>query len=153
MPGQKLFPPRVPAIVATAPDRAEDAALAAREIEIWTTRDGREIPLEDMTNDHVANALRVLTHWRAGLRRTRPEDPVITDLSTAIERFKHLDRDRRRAARRAATGNTGFRPVEDGNLGGHHGDSKPDASPRTATTSSRWPKRPMRPQSGTKVRD
>lgn len=125
MPGPKLFPPRVPAVAATAAHRADDAALAAREIEIWTTRDGREIPLHDMTDDHVANALRVLTQWRTGLRKTRPEDPVISDLSAAIDRFKHLERDRRRAARRAGTVKSG--------------SARPSAN-----GSSRWPGRSMR---------
>jgi len=100
----------------------------AREIELWTTRDGREIPLDEMSDEHVANALRVLSNWRTGVKKVRPDDPVVVDLAAAISRFKQLDRARKRAARKAE-------PQE--------------AVPPTGTTEktarkSQWPKRSMR---------
>jgi hypothetical protein len=75
---------------------------AAREIELWTTRDGREIPLDEMTDVHVANALRVLTAWRRRLVAEGGDDPIVEHLTAAVARFKQLDRDRRRIARRTA---------------------------------------------------
>lgn len=75
---------------------------ANRQIELWTTRDGREIALDEMSDDHVANAVRVLSAWRNGLRKKENSNPaVVADLSAAIERFKRLERDRRRAAKKA----------------------------------------------------
>lgn len=32
--------------------------------EIWTTRDGRKIPVGEMTEDHVRNVLRMILHKR-----------------------------------------------------------------------------------------
>jgi hypothetical protein len=105
------------AVAAAAPAHrpAEDVAAA---LELWTTRDGREIPLDEMSDDHVASAIRVLSAWRNGLRRKArkrkpasddrnppaangPADPILADLDHAIDRFKRLERDRRRLARRA----------------------------------------------------
>ncbi|MFX7874654.1 hypothetical protein ABTK18_19815, partial [Acinetobacter baumannii] len=68
---------------------------ASREILIWTTRDGREIPLEEMSDEHVANAVRVLSLWRARLKRRGGDEAVIGDLKDAIGRFKALQRRRR----------------------------------------------------------
>jgi hypothetical protein len=132
MNGQRRFPPRVPApwhgtggagSSAAEPDTSGDLA---REIELWTTRDGREIPLDDMSDEHVANALRVLSNWRTGVKKIRPDDPVLVDLAAAISRFKQLDRARKRAARKAEPR-----------------DAMPSTTERTARK-SQWPKRPMR---------
>lgn len=76
---------------------------ARHEIELWTTRDGREIPLDEMTDEHVANAIRVLSAWRNGVRRKPDIDPgIVSDLTAAIDRFKRLERDRRRDAKKKA---------------------------------------------------
>jgi G:T-mismatch repair DNA endonuclease (very short patch repair protein) len=92
---------RLPTIVAPAND-AEDTDDVGREIEFWTTRDGREIPLDEMTDEHVANALRVLTVWRARLVKQGSEAPILDHLATAIARFKEIDRSRRRAQRKSS---------------------------------------------------
>jgi hypothetical protein len=82
--------------------RPESVTAAAREAErdilLWTTRDGREIPLEDMTDDHIANAIRVLTLWRARLKKQGSDDPIIKDLAAAVTRFKDIQRRRRKSA-------------------------------------------------------
>ena len=82
--------------------RVDNAAskAAAREILIWTTRDGREIALAEMTDDHVANALRSLKIWRSRVRRRDPQAATLGDLDTAIALFRHLLQQRQRAARR-----------------------------------------------------
>ena len=74
------------------------ARQAEREIALWTTRDGREIPLEDMPDDHVANAVRVLSAWRSRLKKRGGDEEIVADLAAAITRFKSLQRDRRRQA-------------------------------------------------------
>jgi hypothetical protein len=77
------------------PDPVRAAARqAAIEITIWTTKDGREIPLDEMTDDHVANAVRVLTRWRSRLRKLDRTNPTVRDLADAIARFKRLQRRR-----------------------------------------------------------
>ncbi len=82
--------------------RSTGVAYAAREAEreilLWTTRDGREIPLEEMTDDHIANAIRVLTLWRARLKKQGSDDPIIKDLAGAVSRFKDIQRRRRKNA-------------------------------------------------------
>lgn len=79
------------------------ARQAAREITLWTTRDGREIPVDDMSCEHVANAIRVLALWRARLKkRARSgvaiDDGTLRDLTDAIARFKAVRRRRGKAA-------------------------------------------------------
>jgi hypothetical protein len=78
------------------------AGEAARELVLWTTRDGREIPLDDMSDDHIANAIRVLSLWKQRLRKRVCNDPVIEELKLAIVRFKEIERRRRKAASRIA---------------------------------------------------
>ena len=36
---------------------------------IWTTRDGREIPLDELSARHIDNALSVLIPWRGDCRK------------------------------------------------------------------------------------
>ena len=74
------------------------AGAAQREIVLWTTRDGREIPLEDMSDDHIANAVRVLSVWRSRLKKRELDDPIIVELAHAITRFKEIQRRRRKSA-------------------------------------------------------
>ena len=73
------------------------ARAAQREIVLWTTRDGREIPLEDMSDDHIANAVRVLALWRSRARKRDSGDPVVRELADAIDRFKRTQRQRRKS--------------------------------------------------------
>ena len=156
MDGQRLFPPRVPAVRQAQPDDG-DASAAIREIELWTTRDGREIPLDEMSDEHIANAVRVLSKWRSGLKRARPDDPVIGDLDAALDRFKRLERDRRRAAKKSGgdrrSVNPGGTPLSSMESSEAHG--KPASRLKPTRTSepgddrspnrpkSKWPKRSM----------
>ncbi len=82
---------------ARRPDTAEfTARQAQREIVLWTTKDGREIPLEEMTDSHIENAVRVLSKWRAQVRKRDKDNPVIRDLADAIARFKRIMSRRRK---------------------------------------------------------
>ena len=84
---------------ARRPDPLQVAARQAqREITLWTTKDGREIPLDEMTDDHIANAVRVLTVWRSRLTKRDKADPILRDVTDAIERFKRIQRQRRKTA-------------------------------------------------------
>jgi hypothetical protein len=76
------------------------ARAAERDLLLWTTRDGREIPLDDMTDDHIANAIRVLTLWRSRAKQRDAKDPILMELRDAIERFKRIQRSRRKATQR-----------------------------------------------------
>ena len=101
-----MLPARIP-----APD-AFSARAAQREILLWTTRDGREIPLDDMSDDHIANAVRVLTLWKSRARKKDARDPIVRELSDAIDRFKRIMRQRRKITDRAKSGSSakiGFR--------------------------------------------
>jgi hypothetical protein len=69
----------------------------ARELLLWTTRDGREIPLDEMTDDHIANALRVLSVWRSRIKKQDAGAPIVAELRDAIERFRSIQRQRRKA--------------------------------------------------------
>lgn len=75
---------------------------AQREILLWTTRDGREIPLDDMSCDHIANAVRVLSLWRSRLKKRGDDDDgeIVRNLATAVSRFKLIQRQRRKTAER-----------------------------------------------------
>jgi hypothetical protein len=73
------------------------APALAQELLLWTTRDGREIPLDEMTDDHIANALRVLSVWRSRIKKQDTGAPIVAELRDAIERFKSLQRRRRKA--------------------------------------------------------
>ncbi len=88
---------------------------AALELTIWTTKDGREIPLDEMTDDHIANAVRVLTRWRSRLRKLDRTNPMLPNLADAIARFKRLQRRRAKAntpaQSRSALGSRFRKPV------------------------------------------
>ena len=75
------------------------ARQASREIILWTTKDGREIPLDEMSDDHIANAIRVLSLWRSRLKKRGSSDPIASELAAAVTRFKLIQRQRRKAAR------------------------------------------------------
>ena len=93
---------------ARRPDPVQAAArhlqsrMAEREITLWTTKDGREIPLDEMSDDHIANAVRVLSLWRSRVKKRDSGNPVVRDLSQAIDRFKRIMRQRRKAIARDA---------------------------------------------------
>ena len=89
-----MLPARLPSSVQFS------ARQAQREILLWTTKDGREIPLDEMSDDHIANAVRVLTLWRSRLKKRDGGDPVLRELADAIARFKRLQRQRRKTATR-----------------------------------------------------
>lgn len=72
------------------------ARAIEREILLWTTKDGREIPLDEMSDEHIANAVRVLTEWRTRSRKRDRSDPILRDLTDAIARFKTVMRKRRK---------------------------------------------------------
>ena len=77
------------------------APLAQREILLWTTKDGREIPIDDMSDDHIANATRVLTLWKSRAKKRDARDPIVRELGDAIDRFKRISRTRRKTAARS----------------------------------------------------
>lgn len=74
------------------------AGEAQREIVLWTTRDGREIQLDEMSDDHIANAVKVLSVWRSRLKKRERDDPIIVELALAVTRFKAIQRQRRKSA-------------------------------------------------------
>ena len=83
------------------PDPNQAAARqASREIILWTTKDGREIPLDEMSDDHIANAIRVLSLWRSRLMKRGSGDPILGELAAAVTRFKLIQRKRRKAVAR-----------------------------------------------------
>ena len=89
---------------ARRPDTAHFAARQAqREIVLWTTKDGREIPLDEMSDAHIENAVRVLSKWRAQLKKRDKDNPVIRELADAVARFKRIMRQRRKAVPRVAS--------------------------------------------------
>ena len=77
------------------------APLVQRDILLWTTKDGREIPLDEMSDDHIVNALRVLTLWKSRAKKRDAGDPIVRELGEAIDRFKRITRTRRKTAERA----------------------------------------------------
>lgn len=98
-----MLPARIPAA-----DQFS-ARHAMREILLWTTKDGREIPLDEMTDDHIANAVRVLTLWKSRAKKRDAGDPVVRELADAIDRFKRVTRQRRKVAGRDETGDGSVR--------------------------------------------
>ena len=89
---------------------AHETSLAAREILLWTTKDGREIPLDDMSDEHIANAVRVLTLWRQRLKKRGSDEPIVAKLAQAIACFKQIERRRRKAARTETPPGTSEKP-------------------------------------------
>ena len=85
-----MLPARIPPSESFSPRQAQ------REILLWTTKDGREIPLDEMSDDHIANAVRVLTLWKSRARKRDAGDPVLRELADAIDRFKRIMRQRRK---------------------------------------------------------
>jgi hypothetical protein len=59
---------------------------------IWTTRDGREIPLDELSARHIDNALAVLIPWRRDCRK-RGERQMMIVLGDTI---RILRRERRK---------------------------------------------------------
>ena len=100
-----MLPARIPAASQFS------ARQAQREILLWTTRDGREIPLDEMSDDHIANAVRVLTLWKSRAKKRDARDPIVRELADAIDRFKRIMRTRRKSAAResGAARQIGFR--------------------------------------------
>ena len=92
-----MLPTRVPAAFSTR--------QAQREILLWTTKDGREIPLDEMTDEHIGNAVRVLTLWRSRARKRDGVDPIVRELGDAIDRFKRIMRRRRKTVPRDGSAN------------------------------------------------
>jgi hypothetical protein len=107
------------------------ARAAQADIILWTTKDGRQIPIDDMSADHIANAIRVLSLWRTRLKKRDPAHDMLAQLAEAITRFKRIQRQRRRQA-----------PKE---LGAH----KPPRDQAMASRSSFASKRPRKPVAST----
>ena len=80
-------------------DEVCDAKEALQAVILWTTRDGREIPVDEMSDAHVANALRALKLWRARLK-VRGVDEGLVALNHAIDLFKRLQRGRTKLNKR-----------------------------------------------------
>ena len=93
-----MLPARIPAA-----DQFS-ARQAQREILLWTTKDGREIPLDEMSDDHIANAARVLTLWRSRAKKRDSRDPIVKELGDAVDRFKRIMRQRRKLTARETGG-------------------------------------------------
>lgn len=74
------------------------AARAADELVLWTTRDGREIPLEDMSDEHMRNAVAALSRWRSRIRRQPGQEATLSAIEDAVARFRRLLRRRAKAA-------------------------------------------------------
>lgn len=55
---------------------------------IWTTRDGREIPLSELDARHIDNALAVLIPWRGDCRKRGERDKarVLNDTIRILRR-------------------------------------------------------------------
>lgn len=96
-----IRPAHKPAELTAATRQQTAIRQAQRDIIYWTTKDGREIPLEDMSDDHIANATRVLSLWRMRLKKRDRESPVLKDLADAIQRFKSIVRKRQKSIQRA----------------------------------------------------
>lgn len=79
------------------------AARAAEELVLWTTRDGREIPLDEMSDEHMRNAVAALSRWRARIRRQPGHETTVSDIEDAISRFRRLLRRRAKGAAASAT--------------------------------------------------
>ena len=71
------------------PDETPDA-LPASEVEVGKTRDGREIPIEEMYRPHMANAIARLVKWRRGEKDPQKRG----ELKSWIRRMKRELRDR-----------------------------------------------------------
>ncbi len=79
--------------------RALPARAVLDEITLWTTRDGREIPLDEMSDEHIRNAIRSLSRWRARLKKQPEANAALKGpLTDAIQRFRRLLRKREKAA-------------------------------------------------------
>lgn len=62
-------------------------------IMIWTTRDGREIPLDELSARHIDNALAVLLPWRRDCRK-RGEREMASLLNETISILRRERRKR-----------------------------------------------------------
>lgn len=70
------------------------------DMPIWTTRDGRDIPLDEMSDQHIANAIAVLIPWRRDCRRRREMEMV----RTINETLDVLRRERKRRGHQSIGG-------------------------------------------------
>lgn len=70
------------------------AKTADAEVMLWTTRDGREIPLDEMSEQHMQNAIVALSRWRSRIRRMPGQEATAADIADAIARFKRTLRRR-----------------------------------------------------------
>jgi len=61
-------------------DANKKVGMSDREDEVWTTRDGREIEVGNMTEAHAKNALRMMLRKR---RRVRELEQESADLEAA----------------------------------------------------------------------
>lgn len=75
------------------------ARRAREEVLLWTTRDGREIALEDMTDEHARNAIAALMRWRLRIRRQPGSEDTVRDIEDAVSRFRRLLRRRAKATK------------------------------------------------------
>lgn len=75
------------------------AASARAQVLLWTTRDGREIPLDEMSDEHARNAVAALMRWRARIRRQPGAEQTVRDIEDAVSRFRRLLRRRAKAAK------------------------------------------------------
>lgn len=65
---------------------------------IWTTRDGREVPLVEMDDRHISNAVALLSQWRKDCLG-RGEADTARDLKTTLGLFKAERRRRLKSQR------------------------------------------------------
>ena len=75
------------------------AKAADAEVTLWTTRDGREIPLEEMTDHHIQNAIVALSRWRSRIRREPGHEETVAKIADAVARFKRTLRRRAKASK------------------------------------------------------
>lgn len=64
------------------------AALGACEDEVWTTRDGRRIPIDRMTEEHAKNTLRMILRNR---RRLAALKAALVSLSVTFDEIEADD--------------------------------------------------------------
>jgi hypothetical protein len=93
----KRLPSRAIARVPSGRPRAVFKSADA-EVMLWTTRDGREIPLEDMTDAHIQNAIFALSRWRSRIRREPGGEATLRHIADALARFKRTLRRRAKAS-------------------------------------------------------
>ncbi len=92
-------PPRSPSRHLVPQPAPRSMAMRAKaEVLLWTTRDGREIPLDEMTDEHARNAIAALMRWRTRIRKRPGAEPTVRDIEDAVARFRRLLRRRAKQA-------------------------------------------------------